>query len=473
MRLTLENLQTFINKIDNKLAQRTELRDLRLEVLNEVSEAWNAIDEAVREDKKGEAIPTRMGARFKLAQIYQQAGELQKAYDEAVKLYETGKERQKIQQWTDSTRGNLARIALILMGPLSKQINRDHAATREHYQDAIRLCRDILENPKPGSDGVFLDPLDVRSLLSESLQRAGTVALTEGLVPRAYEYFSEAHLIREVDLRQLTASEKFKKLSAAEQAKQAAESRKVLDLSKLAMGYVLLRMEEPERAIEFYKAAVKGRRTAHEANPGNQDAQRVYAGTISNLGMVWHWMNQLKEGKKRLKEAVKSYEDLYKQDTGNAVVKRQYGTSCYRLGALLFDLGESDEAQEWFKKCRSVRAELAATGGVEFRKHYMQVLARVGELDEAEQLAVELAKTDKPDPDMHFERCQALAQVARQKPDVPEALDAAFAALDRCIKDGYRDTYKLRVEPDFKPLRNDSRFDAVIQRIEDRNAQKK
>ena len=472
--LTLKNLQTFINKIDGRLASQPELRDLRLEVLTDISAAWDQMDDAVKNDKKGEAIPTRMGARFKLAQIFQDSGNLKDAYNEAIKLYETGNERQILQQWTDATRMNQVRIILMLIGPLRRQIDRDQALVLKHYEEAVRLCRDTLENPKKGSDGKGTPVNVVNSLLSESLQRVGVSQLFEGKVAAALATFSEALEIREEALRTLLQSADYQKLDAAQKLKRTTEPKKVLDLSRTAVAYALLRHDQPDDAIKMYAAAYDGRKLAAAEQPDNNGLQETFAGIAGNWGLAWHWMNQLKKSRTLLEESVEIYRQQFEADKESALLKRRYGTALYRVGAVLFDLGQHDEAQAKFTQCKALRAELAATGGVEFRKHYMQVLARVGELEESRKLAAELGETKTPDPDMHWERAQALSQIARQTDGAakPAALDAAFAALNKCIDDGYSDPFKVRVEPDFKPLRADERFATALRRIEERNAAK-
>ena len=84
--LALSNLQTFINTIDVELARDDQFLELRLKLLGEISAAWDQIDKSTREDKFSEAIPTRMGARFRIAQAYMSAKKFEMAYNESTKL---------------------------------------------------------------------------------------------------------------------------------------------------------------------------------------------------------------------------------------------------------------------------------------------------------------------------------------------------------------------------------------------------
>ena len=55
-----------------------------------------------------------------------------------------------------------------------------------------------------------------------------------------------------------------------------------------------------------------------------------------------------------------------------------------------------------------------------------------------------------------------LAQTCAAVEDLPEAAKA----LEKAVADGYSDPFLVKAEPDLAPLRSETRFDAVVARLE-------
>jgi serine/threonine protein kinase/tetratricopeptide (TPR) repeat protein len=462
--ITLKNLQAFVSKIDDRLAKKPDLKELRVSILDDVSAAWNDIDVSVREDKLGQAIPTRMAVRFKLSMIYKASGELQKAYDEAKKLYAIGNERIEIKGGNDATRLNQAKISMLLMADLRKQLDRDIDACLAHNLEAVKWCQQILSDPKPEPNSPTQK--EIRSVLSESLQRTGVEYISKGQLPIAADYFREALELRREDIELIKSSDGYAKLPKEEQFQKTAEAEKVADLSTIGLAYILLRMGNKDDALPMYEIVHQNRRRACELAPDQRELKRVFAGTIGTYGNALQWEEQPVKALELYNESLRLMKEVFAEDPANHV-KKALATAHFRLGTLLDSQGQPDDAKQHFEDCRKLRAQMAESGSSTSRQDLMVVLARLGEFDEAQKLESEFAASKLPDPEVHLYRARCLAQLSRhaEPDDVDRLQTAAIDALAKAIADGYADPYKIRVEPDFAPIRADERFKAAIDQM--------
>ena len=93
--------------------------------------------------------------------------------------------------------------------------------------------------------------------------------------------------------------------------------------------------------------------------------------------------------------------------------------------------------------------------------------ARVGNTTEAKALSDKLETASVANPEIHLERACALAQLASNSDgDAKSTLaDEALTALERSVKDGYLDPFRISTDLDLRPLQNEARFEAVLQKL--------
>jgi serine/threonine protein kinase/tetratricopeptide (TPR) repeat protein len=479
-KLVIDTVQVMLSEFDTKLSSLPASSETRLSLLETIVKVWDQIDKSVRDDEEGTAVPTLMVARHKIALLYIAAGKLDLADKEFQKLYDIAKHRIQVKKGADGARQNLAEICRNL-GDIRQQIHRDMQKSREYFLESKSWYEDILENPKPDpKTGIGAKTYLVQSALANADQSLGVSYLRDGQLNQASPYFQQALKRREELAQSIKAHPQY--LLEPDYFRKTFEDELnlALDKSYLTEGELNFRLERTAEAERINRILLEKRKSRFEAAPEEMTSKIEYARFCAHVGEFNLYMGRLDEGRPLLDEAVRLLHEVVQQDSKNSVSKEYLSAAHYRLGCLLDELGDLAAAQEQFQKCRDLREALTreAKDSQKWQSQLMLAKARCQDVPGAIQIAESLRDTAKPDTELLLERARALAQCSRVAPDVQskssgaettakhdqqtDLINRSFKALEAAVANGYRVPIKIRLEPDFKPLRDDPRFAAVL-----------
>ncbi|MBM3999657.1 MAG: hypothetical protein FJ297_08995 [Planctomycetes bacterium] len=460
--LALENIQFVVTDIDDALKKQPGSNDLRIAILESVAKKWDELDVEMTGGIRGEAIPTLMALRQKIASALYELDRLKEADREYEKLYARAKERIEIKGRTDSARANLAKVGFA-WAPIKRRLTGDPTAALGLLEQSIAVVRETIRDPhpEPGSP----TPVEIRELLAVMLQNLGVEHLTQGRLAEAAAVFREGLDLLAKVLDTIRSEPGFAELNDDQKDSKTAARQISHDKAAIALAYVLMRLGRSDESFVMYDKAIAGRREIFARRPTMPVMKLELAGHLGNFGQSLLWIGQLEKASPVITESTRLFEEVFAADSEKADYKRQLTTALYRLATLRDLEGNSGESLSLFERCRQLRSELCDASPDEKNKiNLMLAEARVGNSEKARSLADELAAMEQVNGERHLERARALCQLARKAPDEQRGkmLDEAQTALERAIQDGYRDPFRVEHEPDLTPLRGSERFTRAV-----------
>jgi tetratricopeptide (TPR) repeat protein len=160
----------------------------------------------------------------------------------------------------------------------------------------------------------------------------------------------------------------------------------------------------------------------------------------------------------RYPEAIASFERILETpdpEPATAELKELLATTPYDAGVACELNGEGDRARGYFEEyweeiqARLEREPDRAVHSIEAAI----VLSRLGEWERAAAMARDVPATND---DLNFESARLLAVQGRS--------DEAVDRLTRAVEKGYRNFIWIKIHPDFQPLYDDPRFQALLER---------
>lgn len=462
----LQNIQFVLTDVDTPLAQREGLSDLRILILEALCERWDKIDVELAGGLDGQAVPTFMAVRFQLAKIFESLDELQKAEREFVKLTEKARERIKTKDGNDATRFNLAHI-LSMRAPLTKRLNGNSDQAVELLTEAVGLMDDIFENPKPEEGSPSKSQLlATRAMFTQNL---GVERLYRGELAAAVDMVGRS---LEDNGRQMEVTRElpeFKKLDEEQQQVALDAKQQEYNRSALTLAYLQLRKGSPEEALELYDTTISSTREIYERRPEDQARRINLAGFLSNQGRAYLWLDRAEDALKVLMEAAPIEETLHERDPEDGRKARQLATTYFRLGIAHDLLNQPGKANEWWQKCRDVRAKLVAqSDDIKNQVGIMLVDARLGNLPNAKKIADQIQANADATAENDLDRARSLAQISRHTDDEKEKaawIDKALSALERAVSSGYSEPFRIENDNDLDPLHDELRFQALVAKL--------
>lgn len=464
--LALQNIQFVVTEIDSSLKKQPGSNDLRISILEAVSKKWDELDVELTGGTRGEAIPTLMALRQKIAVAFYELDKLEEADREFEKLYTMGKERIEIKGRTDAARINLAKIGMF-WSPVKNRLARDPEAARQLLQSSIALVRETLNDPHPQPESPSKN--EILELLGTLLQNEGVDLLDQGRLPETSAAFQEALDSMEIVLTNIRSEPGFAELTNDQKDSKTAGRQISRDKSAIGLAYVVLRLGETDRSIALYEQVIASRREIFVRRPTMLPIKLELAGQLSLYAQSLIWLNQPEKADPLIRESVTLFEELYSADPQKADYKRQLSTSIYRMATLRDIQGHAGESLSLFERSRKIREELFAASADEKNSiNLMLAEARVGNTEAAVKLIDELGDSQNKDGEIHLERARALAQLSRKLEGEQKTKfnDDALTALERSVTEGYSDPYRVKVENDLLPLHDTDRFRGVVAGLE-------
>ena len=465
--LALKNIQLVVTEIDDRLAKEPAMSEIRIAVLEILEKKWDELDVAMAGGLQGQAIPTLMTVRYKIARAWESLDKLAEADAEFAKIYEQGKERLVVKGRLDSPRYNLALISRD-WAPLKRRLLGEPTESNRLLQESLELLREIIKEPQPREDSPAV--YEIQNALGGTLQIVGSTQQQQGKLQLAEATFREAAEVNARVLKEISDSAVwFTALSDDRKNLVKTDFEQAEDRALSGLANVLVRRGRTEEATPLYDAVIKRRRANSELAPKDLTAQIQLTVQLISIGQALILAGQFDSAGSMLTEGRDRAETLHALDPKNAGFRNILGGANYYLGIARDEQQNSDEALAVFERSRAIRTEIHAnSGNTSSKVNLMLAEARLGNVEAAQKLIDELGASEKKNADLHLDRARALAQLTRQtEGDQQTTLrEEALKALERVVTDGYSDPFRLRVEPDLKPLHDTERFKSVILELE-------
>jgi tetratricopeptide (TPR) repeat protein len=415
---------------------------------------------------KGEAIPTLMTVRGRIAGSWVTLGRIGEADAQYERLHAMARSRVIEKDRSDASRHNLALIC-VRWSPVKAKRSGNPADAQTLLDEALGLLQEIGRDPRPapGSPKHF----EIADSLQQAWFGSANLAIQRGDMAKAEAAYTETGAVCESQLQAMDAGASwFVEFAPARQQQLRRHFQQHLELSRAGLANCLMRLGRKDEAVAIYRSIIERARAAVAAAPEDANSRSQLAVQLRNFGRHMIRVGRFDDGATLFAEARDLTEAIHQADPMDTRLQTQHAYSAYYLGVARDGQGRGDEARQQFEASRRLREALVEVSPDKSNKvDLMLALARAGQVEGAQALANELSASPDKDPDLRLDVARAMAQLVRhaEEPTRETFRAAAFAALRRCIDDGQLDPYEIATEPDLAPLRQDARFAAVLARL--------
>jgi tetratricopeptide (TPR) repeat protein len=388
-----------------------------------------------------------------MGQIFRQLGQTEKALAQFQKCHAIARALAERDPEGDVAKANLA-SSLIELGGVRLEL-RDMAASLDCYQKALALHREL--SRRTLSDK--LNPAKVKGDFAEAYTCMGVTYLRLGEAPRSREYFEEALKLRRA-------------LLEADPKNPGLKSSLVKSYNALAE--VCFRSRDWPAARRHYEQSLHLSERVYQDHPKNPNAKLELANTLGNAGLFDVRTGDLSAAREHYGQYLTLMEELAALDPRHAILQRSLGLANYRLAALARRTNDTAAAERCNRKCLEIREKLATADASNERRRMelALVLPRCGQHERGAAEAARFHAGPAADREVLVEVAQCYAQCAAAVPDDADLrrqyTEKALHALDRAVAQGYKDLVILETEPDLDAVRDDPRFQALLERLKPR-----
>jgi tetratricopeptide (TPR) repeat protein len=465
--LALKNIQFIVTEIDDRLAKQPGMSEMRIGMLKVVEKKWDELDLALTGGILGQAIPTQMAIREKIADAWVSLDKLEEANTQLAKVYDQAKQRMIDKGRNDATRKNMSFISM-KWAPIKQRLTGDPADRDRLMNEALDLLRDILAHPLP-TDEDSPKPFEIAERLQRTLLGIASAQRKRGDLLSATASYVEAGEICTKMLNQLrTPDEVLAKLPPERLALLKNVFEQNLDMSRSGRANILCAIGKVDEAIPIYQAAIAVRRAAFASTPNERSATQQLLSHLINYGQYLVRAGRTDDGAAALAEANVLAEKAYESDSTSAGAKRLLGVTQYYLGVARDAQGLIPDSIVLFERSRVIRTEMKnVSADVANKVDLMLAEARLGNQDAAQALIDDLAKAEVKDPELRLDLARAISQLVKTSDaeTAKKRIDQAIQMLERSVAEGLPDSYPIASEPDLKPLKDDPRLANIVAKL--------
>ena len=467
--LALNNIQLIVTEVDDRLAKEPGMAEVRIGLLEIVEKKWDELDLALTGGIEGEAIPTLMTVRFKIAEAWTSLDKLKEADGQLAKIYEQAQKRIIVKNRNDATRYNAA-IICQRWAPLKERLTGDPQESERLIREAQSLLRDILQSPRPepGSPMKY----EIIEVLRGALLTTAVADRKRGELGAAEKDFAEVEQLCADMLGDVNEpADWVGKLPKERIALIKNHFEQQEDAARTGRANILASLGEIDTAIPIYNSVIERRRKDLAESPDNLIASDQLASQLRNYGQYMLKSGRTDDAAALLAEANELAEKNYTKDPTSAQLKRNFGYTQYYLGTARDAQGHENEALALFERSRVIRDEMHANSPDKSNKvSLMLTEGRLGNVDAARKLIDELASLETKDPDLRLDIARSFAQLTRytEGDAQTQIVEAAIAALEKSVEDGLRDPFPIGSEPDLVPLHGNERYNAIVSDLQKR-----
>lgn len=461
--LALKNIQFIVTDIDDRLAKQPGMSELRVELLQVVEKKWDELDVGLTGGIQGEAIPTLMAVRGKIADAWVSLDKLQQADTQYETLCRKARERLVIKNRSDASRFNLA-LVCIRWAPVRQRLTGDPGEAENLQSEADELMREILRDPRPepGSPAMY----QISDILQQSLMRTASLRMRSGQIHMAQPLFEEAAHINQNVLDEITdAAAWFSALPAERKTLIENYFRQNVDLARAGLANILVRRDQLEQAIETYDQLIANRQTNLNAAPNDRNVRDQLALQLRNYGQQMLLAGRVTDAVRLIGQSHDLTELNYREDPTSASSRQSHGYSLYYWGVAQDAAGQTEQALALLERSRALRQEiLSGSPDLSSKVNLMLSESRLGNQNACEILIAELMEVDAKNPDLRIDIARALTQLSRRADDEAreQYLQRSLDVLRSAIEEGYSDAFRLEREPDLRPVNTRMEFQTLL-----------
>lgn len=339
----LDANNTMVFDIQEELAPKPGLQDLRMKLLRKAREGLTKILEQSR--KQGSPDATIVETYYQLGDLEWNLGDVVAAKKE----FQTGVE---LAQQLTSSRPEEMETQRLLSNGYTKlgdaiQLLGDTEEAGKYFLSSLKITRTLVAS----------EPKDTESLrnLSIELDKIGDIALRQGDPGKALEYYLECFEIR-----------------SALVALDNTDVRRQRDLSSVhtRIGDAKIDLGNDAEALTQYKSALLISRKLAELHPEIIAVQRDFGLNSSRVGNVLKGIAKQAEAMNYFVDALNVLKPLVEADPQNAELKRDLGGVYQRLGDTALGLDDAATALEHYERGLVMSQVLAnlAIGSIEAQR---------------------------------------------------------------------------------------------------------
>jgi tetratricopeptide (TPR) repeat protein len=474
--LALSNMQVIVTTIDDQLRNRPGMSKSRAEIFKFLDKQWNELDLQLAGGLQGQAVPTQMAVRFRLAEIFNELGQLAEAKSQFEKLYEFGHQRVLVKERSDASRQNLALICARLAKTMYEETN-DPLPSLKLLEESRDLFLEIrrIPRPQPGSPSL--------SALSEGMQRTlllfSAYELSRGNVKRAEDLYRE--LLAEAETNEARKSDKDWTGSSSPEALAVHRNfaKQNLQIAQVGIARCQATKGDIDGALTILDKSIQINREQLAAMPATEASRaRVFAmQQVAQLlqvsGRYCLRFGYLERGTKAMLEAVDLYRDAYESDPALSQSRQDYGNGLHYAGVLFEARGMPKDALVQYERARVIRQSSIDLTPADSAPNPADqaalalTLSRMGAFEPTLALLSKLEEQPKASFDLSIDIARCYAQLYRQsqEDDRQRFLDRALTMLERVPEQGLLHPFLIDREPDFDSIRQEVRFQKVVEQL--------
>jgi len=470
--LALENIQYIVEEVDEELARRPGMLELRQTILATLEKRWGELDVSLVGGLRGQAMPTLMAIQYRIVDAWQSLEKLPEADAACAKLYKLGHERVQIKGRLDATRYNLAAICQTWAG-IRTRLKANPEETVKLLAEAIELLRDIRRNPliDPADTTPPPRPFEVCAQLHAALLQTAAAELKAGRTAPAEAAFNEVlsttdEILKEVD----QGAGGVAGMDAQKINDVRTFFRTNRDLATSGKANLLVRTGKIDEAVPLYQSMIDSRRQARQTSPEDRNLGDQMIRQLANFGQYLLRAKRGAEASVPLSEAVQIGEQLVAQDPEFLPAKRLLATAQYYLATAHQMQQQNDEALALFERSRLNRVAILAAGeSVASQVDLMLSQAQLGLQADCESLIQKLAALDVKNPDLRIDIARSLCLLADRsaEPQAKQQLQQrSVAELQRAVAEGLQDAWIIQTQVDFKGVQDLPEFAQILQKMQ-------
>ena len=367
--------------IQDRLANRPGMQDLRKELLERARDGLKRIIEDARQ--QGTPDHTLFSSHFRLGHLEWNLGNTEAAKKEYLAAYEMTKQFAEAHPNDKQAQHDWGK-ANTNMGDVTRQLG-DTAAALPYYQTSADIDSALVAQDPDDVDAqqsfcvvtnklgdIFLrlgrtkesltqyqkvlkirqrlvdeqpDDQERKRQLTKSLHRLGDVKTQLGELKEALDQYEQA-----LSVSRILAEASPKNI---ELQNEFGENHKRVGLSKL-------KLDDAEGALAHYESATEILQTLVDSDPKNATFKRNLAGTFDRLGdVLLHKMNDSKSAVNIYEKGLKIVQELAKADPGNAEMQRDLSINVEKIGDVKMYLGQASESVPFYRQALDISLKLA------------------------------------------------------------------------------------------------------------------
>ena len=369
--------------------------------------------------------------------------EFQQGYDRIARIVQA-------QPNNDLARANLG-VMLVRLGEIALDEAGDAALARKEFDRAWKIQEDISQHPRSGN----YSETDNHRILSGIAIKQGIALLSLGQPPLARDRFEKA-----LDLRDAW--------SEAEPKNAAAES--YTSEAELWLGVVFSHLGDWRSASKHFAEALQICTELAARYPADVSFKGDIASIKGEQGVAMARLGRLEEAVRVLNESLDYSRAVLARDPENAGQRLVTAADSEWLAALAQKSGKPADAERLWQAALEIRTELAQfeNQSAIAQSALCLALAHSGRAEEAMKKAEALSKSSagRPAVLLGLARCfAACAAVGSKESDPPRAIALAHQAVEAAVRNGYRDAFAIRTDPELAALLSDPSFKKLVDGI--------